>query len=187
MKHSMSTRLLSLLLTFALLLGCCPFAFAAEADAPSEPEIITEQAEAPAEETPSTEETPPPDESVPEAAEAEETEATEADEPAETAEAAEPAEETEATEAAEELLLADAGSGALPYGLKGLPEGYVLSQKQLADKQNMAEHNVCATTENLTPARTTRRVSSSWQRTWRSWPRPTRLPITRSWWTGATA
>ena len=49
MKHSMSTRLLSLLLTIALVFGCCPFALAAEVGEADETALITEQTEAPTE------------------------------------------------------------------------------------------------------------------------------------------
>ena len=38
----------------------------------------------------------------------------------------------------------------LPYGLKGLPEGYILSQEELADKQDMIDHDVSNTTGGLT-------------------------------------
>ena len=147
MKHQTFTRLLSLLLTFALLLGCCPFAFAAEADAPSEPEIIAEQTEAPTEsEAPGGVDLNPSETT----SETEETEATEA---TEITEATEATKATEVTEAEELLGAAEAEPAELPYGLKGLPEGYALSQEQLDIKQDMIDHDVCATTEGLMPGK----------------------------------
>lgn len=155
MKHSMSTRLLSLLLTIALVFGCCPFALAAEVGEADETALITEQTEAPteAETVPETEAAEQPAEEPAE----EETEAAQEPQTEETTEVTEAADETEAaieTVAAEETQAAETEEtepAAMPYGLNGLPEGYVLSAKELTDKQNLADHDVCATTESLTP------------------------------------
>lgn len=155
MKHSMSTRLLSLLLTIALVFGCCPFALAAEVGEGDETALITEQTEAPteAETVPETEAAEQPAEEPAE----EETEAAQEPQTEETPEVTEAADETEAaieTVAAEETQAAETEEtepAAMPYGLNGLPEGYVLSAKELTDKQNLADHDVCATTESLIP------------------------------------
>lgn len=155
MKHSMSTRLMSLLLTIALLLSCCPFALAAEADEASEPEVIVEQTEAPTEaETSGDEELPPEVTSAEEEpGEAEETEATGETEAIGETEATGETEALEAVELLETPETLEAEHGVLPFGLKGLPEGYALSQEQLDIKQDMIDHDVCATTEGLMPGK----------------------------------
>lgn len=93
----------------------------------------------------------------PEATEA--TEETEATEGAEETEAAEGTEETEATESTEETEPTEATEETepeeeqteLPYGLTGMPEGYVLTEEQLAQKEELNIHAVVNTLAGLTP------------------------------------
>ena len=154
MKHSIPTKLLSLLLAVVLLLSCSPFAYASELgmDGQTEPDaVVTEAAEATqaAEETEETESA----EATEETQAAQETEAVEeTTEVTEETEATEATEETEATEATEpdETTPETPEPGILPYGLKGLPEGYVLSDEEQAARQESANHDVAGTTAGLT-------------------------------------
>lgn len=172
MKHSPTTKLLSLLLAIVLLMGCSPFAYASElgmegeteplaavteatqamelseAVEESEPLEIPETTQAvqeteAVEETEAVQVTEPaqvtlPAETTPETV-PETTEPTESTEPTETTESTEPTETTETTE-----------PGDLPWGLKGLPEDYVLSDSEKAARQEMVDHDVAGNTAQLT-------------------------------------
>lgn len=146
MRHTIKTKLLSLLLVLALLMSYCPMGYASEAlpeehqatvetveetEATEPSKEVTEPVEKvtePTQETTEvTEETTEPTEETAEPTQ-EATEATE-ETTVPTEETTEPTEE--ATEPVEELV-------ALPYGLKGLPEDYTLSEEALAEKEEMA-------------------------------------------------
>ena len=179
MKQNDFRRMLSLCLAVVLLITGIPAAGAAEAEPvteptaaatvplettdeqmqteplPSEPEATesAEQTEATesVEETEETEATAPTEETiVSEATEpVEENEATEATEPVEETEAADPEEGTYVTE--ETMPVEETEPALLPYGLRGLPEGYVLSDLAMEKKTAMLENNVLETLRNLTP------------------------------------
>ena len=156
MKHSLFTRLVSLVLTFALLVPCFPLASAAEetqetevteAVETEETVPVTEETEA-AEETGAAEASEPGEETEPseETEAADPTEETEAAGPSEEAEPSEetmPSEETEATEETE--------PEEKEYLFLGMPEGYAFHAEDAEDRQNMIDHNVMETLSTMTP------------------------------------
>ena len=154
------TRLLSLVLALTMFISSVPFARAEEEIvADPIPVETVEATEAPAaEETEAaTEPVAEPEETVAAtepAAEPEETEpATEpAAEPEETEPATEPAiEETEpATEPEETEPATEPAEIELPYGFNGMPEGYELSEEELAAKQDLAAYDTVTTLNGLT-------------------------------------
>lgn len=174
MKRRIPQRILSAILALVLLISSCPTVYAAEAETVEETIAAVAETEAPetgaAEteavqpaETSAEPETEPSEENT-EASEqteevtvpVQETESAEETVPvAETvpAEETEPAEETipaEETEPTEETVAEEAEAVALPYGLAGLPEDYVLSDAAVAQKQEMMEAQVAQTVAGLT-------------------------------------
>ncbi len=43
----------------------------------------------------------------------------------------------------------DVSADSLPFGLKGMPEGYVLSEKEMADKKELQKHDVAAAVDGM--------------------------------------
>ena len=162
MDHTLRKRLLSLLLVLTMLFSMLPTVFAVE-DVEDAEQISVEET------LTDTEEIALPDEdAVPEDGEpAGEPVPEEGSEPVEGGEEpADPAEESGEEAADVEVCddLADAEEPAeeaeeedeeeersLPYGFKGMPEGYELSEEDLAAKQAMVDHNVVATMAALQP------------------------------------
>lgn len=143
-------KLLSLVLAAALLLSCTPLT-SAEGTVGTEPETtVSEETTAPTEETtepseesvdPTEETTEPEEETEPE----ETSEPTEVQEPTEapsedpTGETEETTEETEPEETEEPE---EDETVELPFGFQGLPDGYVLSESALAEKQVLIDEAV---------------------------------------------
>lgn len=145
----LTKRLLALFLATVMLLSASPLAYAVGTadeeeteviEMPAETEETTEEAEEMLPEEPA--QTEPEEDTVPEETE-EETEAPEEvpEEPEEPEEAEEPEESEEEETEPEE---------ALPFGLSGMPEGYVLSDEEMAAKAALAEHLVPQTLAELT-------------------------------------
>ncbi len=65
---------------------------------------------------------------------------------------AEPEDEQVSGNESQETVSEDAAGseGELPFGLKGMPEGYTLSEKQIEAKKSITEHNVPGKMETLT-------------------------------------
>lgn len=143
-------KLLSLVLAAALLLSCTPLT-SAEGTVGTEPETtVSEETTAPTEETtepseesvdPTEETTEPEEETEPE----ETSEPTEVQEPTEapsedpTGETEEITEETEPEETEEPE---EDETVELPFGFQGLPDGFVLSESALAEKQVLIDETV---------------------------------------------
>lgn len=116
-------RLLAALLAAVMLFSASPLAYAAQME--DEEAVVAEETE-------------------PEATE-EVTEEAPAEEPEESEELEEP--EEEASAEAVELVEPEA---ILPYGLKGMPESFRLSQKEMSLKQQMAHSGFAQTVQTLT-------------------------------------
>lgn len=168
MKHSLSTRLLSLLLVFSLLVPCFPMAASAEmtdaavvetTEATESPEIIlTEEETVPEETEDPTEATVPavPEETVPEETVPEETvpEETVPEEtvPEETVPEETVPEETVPEETVpEETVPEETVPEELPNGFLGMPEGYVRPQSDLDKLASMKAHQVLENLTDLVP------------------------------------
>ena len=168
MKHSLSTRLLSLLLVFSLLVPCFPMAASAEmtdaavvetTEATESPEIIlTEEETVPEETEDPTEATVPavPEETVPEETVPEETvpEETVPEEtvPEETVPVETVPEETVPEETVpEETVPEETVPDELPNGFLGMPEGYVRPQSDLDKLASMKAHQVLKNLTDLVP------------------------------------
>ena len=111
---------------------------------PTEPSEETQPTEAtdPSEETEPTEATDPTEEADPSEA-TDPTEATDPSEETEPTEETAPTEETDPTEETEPV--------EMPYGLTGLPEGYVLTEEALTEKAALTENGVPETAAGLVP------------------------------------
>lgn len=150
-------RIIAILLAAVLTMGTLPQAALAEEPtettaACTEPVETTQIPETRAE-TAAPETTEPAEESVPETTTETAPAATEESVPEPTGEtAAETMGETvpETTGETAPETTAETEPEALPYGLPGLPEDYVLSEEELADKADMISHQVAQQTASLT-------------------------------------
>lgn len=142
-------RIIAILLAALLTMGTLPQAALAEEPAETtavctEP-VETVQIPETTAETAAPETTGPAEESVPETAPETAPAATEESVP-------EPTGETTAETTGETVpeTTAETEPEVLPYGLPGLPEDYVLSEEELADKADMISHQVAQQTASLT-------------------------------------
>ena len=178
MKRCIPQRILSAFLAFVLLISSSPVVYAAEMESVAEPTeavLETVAAETEAEEILPETEAPEETEAAEEPESTGETEAPEVTEPAETIPAEtvpaetvpeetapaetvseetvpeETEEETVPEETVEETVPEETEPVELPYGLAGLPEGYVLSEGHAAAKQALIDNDTVATLANLIP------------------------------------
>ena len=160
MKRTLTTRILCLILALCTVFTMASAAFATEVEEPviTEPVVETQPVETEPVETEPVETEPvetEPVETEPVETEPVETEPVET-EPVETEpEATEPeATEPEATEPEEtepEETVTDGMDAEVPFGLKGMPEDYVFTEKAMADKVFMNEMNVTEVLGTLVP------------------------------------
>lgn len=148
-------RMIAILLAAVLTMGTLPQT--ALAEEPTETTAVCTEPVETVQIPEATEETPPESTGAPEPTEASRPEtvpaATEESVPEPTGEtAAETMGETVPETTGETVPETTAGTEpeALPYGLAGLPEDYVLSDEELADKADMVSHQVAQQTASLT-------------------------------------
>lgn len=160
MKRTLTTRILCLILALCTVFTMASAAFATEVEEPviTEPVVETQPVETEPVETEPVETEPvetEPVETEPVETEPVETEPVETEPEATEPEATEPeATEPEATEPEEtepEETVTDGMDAEVPFGLKGMPEDYVFTEKAMADKVFMNEMNVTEVLGTLVP------------------------------------